>query len=90
MEWEKEKRSEKPMKSKKMIVYRILIVGALLILQVTWLVLSLLTFSNISPVVNAVFRITSIVVLFIVINSRQMEPMLSIVVSVDCFIAFLI
>ncbi len=71
MEWEKEKRSEKPMKSKKMIVYRILIVGALLILQVTWLVLSLLTFSNISPVVNAVFRITSIVVLFIVINSRQ-------------------
>ncbi len=71
MEWEKEKWSEKPMKSKKMIVYRILIVGALLILQVTWLVLSLLTFSNISPVVNAVFRITSIVVLFIVINSRQ-------------------
>lgn len=36
------------MKSKKMIVYRIMIVGALLILQVAWLMLSLLTFSNIS------------------------------------------
>ena len=59
------------MKSKKMIVYRIMIVGALLILQVAWLMLSLLTFSNISPVVNMIFRITSIIALFVVINSRQ-------------------
>ncbi|MDE6874758.1 MAG: cardiolipin synthase [Lachnospiraceae bacterium] len=59
------------MKSKKMIVYRILIVGALIVLQVTWLVLSLITFSNVSPAINAFFRIISIGALFVVINSRQ-------------------
>lgn len=59
------------MQSKKMIVYRILIVGALLLLQVTWLVLSLLTLSSTSTAVNAFFRVLSIIALFVIINSRQ-------------------
>lgn len=59
------------MQSKKMIVYRILIVGALILLQVAWLVSALLMLSSTSAAINVFFRVISIIALFVVINSRQ-------------------
>lgn len=59
------------MQSKKMIVYRILIVGALILLQVAWLVSALLMLSSTSAAINVFFRVLSIIALFVVINSRQ-------------------
>ncbi len=61
----------KSMQSKKMTVYRILIVGLLIVLQVTWLALSVLMLSSTSRTISIVLNILSIIALFVVINSRQ-------------------
>ena len=59
------------MQSKKMTIYRILIVGILIVLQAWWLVSSVLTLSSTSTVVSMILKVLSIVVIFVVINSRQ-------------------
>ncbi len=59
------------MQSKKMTIYRILIVGFLIVLQAWWLVSSVLTLSSTSTVVSMILKVLSIIVIFVVINSRQ-------------------
>lgn len=64
-------RNKKGKQSKKMIGYRIVIVGSLILLQITWLVLSLLMLSSVSAGINAFLTLASIIALFVVINSKQ-------------------
>lgn len=59
------------MQSKKMTVYRILIVGFLILVQIAWFVLFLLSLTQYSVLISTVFTLLSILVVLVVVSSRQ-------------------
>ena len=57
--------------SKKMIVYRIIIVGFLILMQVFWMVMSIWMLSSVSAAINGILTFISLIALFVVINRTQ-------------------
>lgn len=59
------------MQSKKMMVYRILIAGMLIFIQIAWMVLFFISLTNYSVAINSFFTLISVIAVLVVINGRS-------------------